>query len=304
MSVAKHMKLLGFAVAGTVLAFTATPALAVCSALSDSYAAFEADDVEAGRAALAAAESHDDCFAEDVAMAQRMIGVIQFNAIADQVVAGAPLEDFADELDAIRKQGAPWQVYDALGDIAKGRKDFTSAGEFYLIALEEASDPARTPDFIAPDEAYILHLDKAATEMRLAADTPPRLSIRGGCKVNFRGVKIQKKTTPIRFEFDDTAFTEQGLVAADELLTCLKTADADEITLIGHTDPSGPDYYNLDLSLRRAQATADYLYDHGFAGHIEVEGKGETELFQPDDPTAYTQDQLFQMHRRVDVIMK
>ena len=46
----------------------------------------------------------------------------------------------------------------------------------------------------------------------------------------------------------------------------------------GHTDRRGTAEYNLDLSLRRAQAVKDYLVDKGIASdRLDVEGLGFTE---------------------------
>jgi OOP family OmpA-OmpF porin len=48
----------------------------------------------------------------------------------------------------------------------------------------------------------------------------------------------------------------------------------------GHTDSSGPEAYNLQLSQRRAQAVADYILSQSYnvrSADIEVLGKGESD---------------------------
>lgn len=58
----------------------------------------------------------------------------------------------------------------------------------------------------------------------------------------------------------------------------------------GHTDASGNDEYNINLSLRRAQAVKEYLTKHYAieTAAIEVEGKGKYGLADPVDPTSET----------------
>ena len=49
------------------------------------------------------------------------------------------------------------------------------------------------------------------------------------------------------------------------------------MTVLGHTDSTGDDAYNLDLSRRRAEAAARYLEEHGVArAALTVEGHGES----------------------------
>lgn len=51
-----------------------------------------------------------------------------------------------------------------------------------------------------------------------------------------------------------------------------------QIVVVGHTDDVGSDQYNLELSLRRANAVADYLIMRGVAmSRMGTEGRGELE---------------------------
>jgi outer membrane protein OmpA-like peptidoglycan-associated protein len=73
------------------------------------------------------------------------------------------------------------------------------------------------------------------------------------------------------------------------------------VHLIGHTDPRGSDEFNQDLSERRAQAVALFLKGKGYTGKIANSGRGKKERFQVDDPGRYSEEQLFQLDRRVEL---
>ncbi len=276
------------------------PVNAACNSADTALKALKESDLKAGEAAIAASLSNRDCSAEEQQQTFRYVSLIKFNQISASIQGGASLEQFEDTLGDWEKAGASWQIFDALGDIARKKKDFAKAADYYLIALEEASDATHTPDWMAPDEAYIRHLDKSATEMRLASNAPPRLSIRSGCKISYRSVTIRKKTTPIRFKFGKDEFADHSEAAAMDLFKCLQSVGAKGVTLVGHTDPVGSDDVNQELSERRAERLASFLVDQGFKGEIATLGKGESEPFKVDDPTAYDTETLHQMHRRVD----
>lgn len=55
----------------------------------------------------------------------------------------------------------------------------------------------------------------------------------------------------------------------------------------GHTDASGPDDYNQNLSNRRARAVVDFLVDHGVErSRLQSIGYGESRLANQRDPNA------------------
>ncbi|HET6229060.1 MAG TPA: OmpA family protein [Longimicrobiaceae bacterium] len=59
------------------------------------------------------------------------------------------------------------------------------------------------------------------------------------------------------------------------------------VLIVGHTDNTGTDEYNMALSQRRAQAAAGYLVSQGIAaGSIRTEGRGESEPVAGNDTEA------------------
>lgn len=71
------------------------------------------------------------------------------------------------------------------------------------------------------------------------------------------------------------------------------------LVIEGHTDSTGPDDYNMELSTRRAEAVKAYLESKGIdAGLVQAVGKGETETIA-DNAT----DDGRQANRRVRVVV-
>ena len=82
----------------------------------------------------------------------------------------------------------------------------------------------------------------------------------------------------VYFAFDDSNVqtSERDRLAAN--VACLEKAKGKNAYLIGHTDTSGTEEYNIALSERRAQSVADYMARLGTdPARMQVVPKGETE---------------------------
>ena len=65
----------------------------------------------------------------------------------------------------------------------------------------------------------------------------------------------------------------------DANAACIEKSNGKNVFLVGHTDTSGTEEYNIALSERRAQSVADYLARLGTdPARMQVVPKGETEL--------------------------
>ena len=102
------------------------------------------------------------------------------------------------------------------------------------------------------------------------------------------------------FDWDRSNLSQQALQTIGQAAAQYKTKGSARITATGHTDKSGPESYNMALSLRRANTVKDALVRDGVpATAITVIGKGET---QPLVPTA---DGVREpQNRRVEIVIQ
>ncbi len=82
----------------------------------------------------------------------------------------------------------------------------------------------------------------------------------------------------VYFAYDDSTVqaSERDRLGAN--VACIEKTKGKNVYLIGHTDTSGTDEYNIALSERRAQAVADFMSRLGSdPARLQVVPKGETE---------------------------
>jgi outer membrane protein OmpA-like peptidoglycan-associated protein len=102
------------------------------------------------------------------------------------------------------------------------------------------------------------------------------------------------------FDWDRSNLSPQALNTIKQAADQFKATGKARITATGHTDRSGPDSYNMALSLRRANAVKDALVRDGVpAPAISVIGKGETQ------PLVQTADGVREpQNRRVEIVLQ
>ncbi|WP_293645517.1 OmpA family protein [Thiolapillus sp.] len=104
---------------------------------------------------------------------------------------------------------------------------------------------------------------------------------RAGATVDADGCEITENLTinlvVEEFDFDSAVLKPEMKAALEDFADKVKASPGHEsVTVIGHTDSTGPEAYNLKLSERRAQAAADYLESLGIDS-ITVKGMGESQ---------------------------
>ena len=88
---------------------------------------------------------------------------------------------------------------------------------------------------------------------------------------------------------------ESFVLYADSVKRYLETNPKSKLTIIGHTDNSGTDQYNMDLGKRRAESAREYFQELGVLGEIATESKGEKQPVSPNNT-----DENRQKNRRVN----
>jgi outer membrane protein OmpA-like peptidoglycan-associated protein len=99
------------------------------------------------------------------------------------------------------------------------------------------------------------------------------------------------------FDYDSDVLREAARKNLATLAASLDKYPNTDVVIVGHTDATGPDAYNLTLSERRAGSAASYLASQGVArARLRSTGRGETEPVAQNDTETNRQK-----NRRVEV---
>jgi outer membrane protein OmpA-like peptidoglycan-associated protein len=102
------------------------------------------------------------------------------------------------------------------------------------------------------------------------------------------------------FLHDSTELTAESKSYISEVPSLVKERKFYEISIIGHTDTTGSDEYNMTLSNARAKTVRDALLSHGIlSSQMELRYHGKR------DPAVPTGDNVSEpRNRRVEVVVK
>ena len=90
------------------------------------------------------------------------------------------------------------------------------------------------------------------------------------------GTGILVNLPDVTFAVDSTTISPSFRAALDEVASSLQRYPNSLVDVMGHTDSTGSDQYNLDLSRRRAEAVAGYLTMRGVSrARLATVGYGE-----------------------------
>lgn len=92
----------------------------------------------------------------------------------------------------------------------------------------------------------------------------------------------------VSFDFNSDILRDDQKPKLTTLCQAMTNVAVDQFRIVGHTDASGSAEYNMDLSIRRAEAVKDYLVSScGLdASRLLAIGKGEEVLVNETDPRA------------------
>lgn len=221
---------------------------------------------------------------------------------------GTPGAVPVDEVKKAVKLGRPWQALMLLGDAAYAQRHHAEAVRAYEAAIEDIRDETLNPK--APSKEIEVKLFKRAYQARALADGYVEVATtRGGAvggiaSPRYRNFTVSAVPVPIRFGYNESVLTEDGIKAAADMQKYLDEQSIARVRLVGHTDPVGGEAFNLRLSKARAEAVKAYLAESGYKGEIEIAGEGEGEPFEPDDPSAYSEDERHAFDRRVEFVVE
>jgi len=135
------------------------------------------------------------------------------------------------------------------------------------------------------------HLDKQEKELK---EIPNTTVTRHEDKL------VVTMSESIIFDLNSAALKPQSMQTVDQIATVMKNNPESDILVKGHTDSSGAEKYNQDLSERRANAVRNYLIAKGVApARITALGFGMTMPIAPNDTSAGREK-----NRRVEIEIK
>ncbi|MEM6294961.1 MAG: OmpA family protein [Myxococcota bacterium] len=105
----------------------------------------------------------------------------------------------------------------------------------------------------------------------------------------------------IHFATDSDEILDDSTEILDHIAQALENhTEFGTVHVIGHTDTTGDDAHNMELSQRRAEAVVLALRNRGVAQNIDARGAGETEPACTSDDTA----ECHEKNRRVEFIVE
>ena len=107
------------------------------------------------------------------------------------------------------------------------------------------------------------------------------LQLKFGAPTSSRRRRRRRRLPPpsfmVFFDWDRSNLSQQALNTIRQAADAFKTKGNARITATGHTDTSGPEAYNMALSLRRANAVKDALVRNGVPAHGDHGGRPRRE---------------------------
>lgn len=135
------------------------------------------------------------------------------------------------------------------------------------------------------------NMDRQAAEIK---QTVP------GATVTREGEGILVKfDSGILFDTNKSDLKPEAQSNLQKLATSLQNNQNTNILIVGHTDNTGSDSYNMDLSVRRAESVKSYIASNNVsASRLTTSGKGESEPIA-DNNTVEGRSQ----NRRVEIVI-
>ncbi len=116
--------------------------------------------------------------------------------------------------------------------------------------------------------------------------------------------KVVVNINPIYFDFDKANIRQDAAFELDKVVDIMNKYPDLLIEGGSHTDVRGPAEYNIILSTRRANATVDYIVNHGIdRSRISARGYGESQLVNHCNATVKCTEDEHQQNRRTEFVI-
>jgi outer membrane protein OmpA-like peptidoglycan-associated protein len=185
--------------------------------------------------------------------------------------------------------------------------DLDPQNAYPMIKKAQALDPARKDIAkLAADiekEVRIPKKQQLERSFGLSVYKPLNSSIKsGGGAVT--GAGHRQINVPINFDFNSVSLsdkTKENLPMLAGALARAATVGQQRFVFVGHSDASGDEHYNAELSRRRADAMREAVLQlqPSLSGHIDVEGRGSADPIDPGTGVSANR-----ANRRLQVLQK
>ena len=164
--------------------------------------------------------------------------------------------------------------------------DSVSAGLLYLVAATVSAEASIDANGVSirgvstDGELYSHRLELLRAELPEATVvrsdvviSDPEMTVAAMCKRNFASITKQ----PIQFRQSSSTIRQSSYPQLDRLGEFAYDCQETSISITGHTDATGTEAWNLQLSRARAQAVAEQLIARGVAAErLIIEGAGSS----------------------------
>jgi len=135
------------------------------------------------------------------------------------------------------------------------------------VGAQEAALDSRVVDIERPTADVIRRIESISGDIR-TQETPDEVQV--------------SLAADVLFAFDQSELTPAAAAQIDATAAQVQAESSGPVAIVGHTDSMGTDAYNLDLSLRRANAVRDALAIKAPGLTYEVSGQGAAEPVAPN----------------------
>ena len=105
----------------------------------------------------------------------------------------------------------------------------------------------------------------------------------------------------IYFDFDKSDLRENAVTYLDSIVVFMNTNPKSIIKMTAHCDERGSAKYNMNLSVKRAKVTKEYLIQHGINKYrISAKGLGLTRMVNKCENGVICTELEHQQNRRVE----